>query len=121
MMKIRITRSGFRPSAVGGGSSSVKLGDEIRALDELSLIPVPIPGELLQREQYLFDLDDHALLQMAIFGVELHHLVRNVRSTMLTKQDYAKAANYWSQLNGDIARLVEMHHVLEFEETLKLY
>ncbi len=88
------------------------LGDEIRALDELSLIPVPIPGELLQHEQYLFDLDDHALLRWQSTGVELHHLVRNVRSTMLTKQDYAKAANYWSQLNGDVARLVEMHHVL---------
>ena len=91
------------------------LGDEIRALDELSLIPVPIPGELLQHEQYLFDLDDHALLRWQSSGVELHHLVRNVRSTMLTKQDYAKAANYWSQLNGDIARLVEMHHVLNSE------
>ena len=91
------------------------LGDEIRALDELSLIPVPIPGDLLQHEQYLFDLDDHALLRWQSTGVELHHLVRNVRSTMLTKQDYAKAANYWSQLNGDVARLVEMHHVLNSE------
>ena len=91
------------------------LGDEIRALDELSLIPVPIPGELLQHEQYLFDLDDHALLRWQSSGVELHHLVRNVRSTMLTKQDYAKAATYWSQLNGDNARLVEMHHVLNSE------
>ena len=54
------------------------LGDEIRALDELSLIPVPIPGELLQHEQYLFDLDDHALLRWQSSGVELHHLVRNL-------------------------------------------
>ena len=91
------------------------LGEEIKVLDELSLIPVPIPCEFLQHEQYLFDLDDHALLRWFSSGVELHHLVRNVRSTMLTKQDYAKAAIYWSQLDGDLARLVEMHHVLNSE------
>ena len=91
------------------------LGEEIKVLDELSLIPVPIPCEFLQPEQYLFDLDDHALLRWFSSGVELHHLVRNVRSTMLTKQDYAKAAIYWSQLDGDLARLVEMHHVLNSE------
>ena len=91
------------------------LGDEIKALDELSLLPVPVPCEFLQHEQYLFDLDDHALLRWFENGVELHHLVRNVRSTMLTKQDHAKAANYWSQLEGDLARLVEMHHVLNSE------
>ena len=91
------------------------LGEEIKALDELSLLPVPVPCEVLQHEQYLFDLDDHALLRWFENGVELHHLVRNVRSTMLTKQDHAKAATYWSQLEGDLARLVEMHHVLHSE------
>ena len=88
------------------------LGEEIKALDELSLIPVPIPCELLQYEQYLFDLDEHALLRWPSAGVELHHLVRNVRSTMLTQQDFAKAATYWSQIDGDLARLVQMHHML---------
>lgn len=88
------------------------LGEEIKVLDELSLIPVPIPCEFLQHEHYLFELDDHALLRWLSTGVELHHLVRNVRSTMLTKHDYAQAAIYWSQLDGDLARLVEMHHVL---------
>ena len=89
-----------------------KLGDEIKALDELSLLPVPVPCEFLQHEQYLLELDDYALLRWYESGVELHHLVRNVRSTMLTKSDHANAANYWSQLDGDLARLVEMHHVL---------
>ena len=88
------------------------LGDEIKVLDELSLLPVPVPCELLQHEQYLLELDDFALLRWFESGVELHHLVRNVRSTMLSKQDHANAANYWSQLEGDLARLVEMHHVL---------
>ena len=91
------------------------LGEEIKALDELSLIPVPIPCELLQYEQYLFDLDEHALLRWPSAGVELHHLVRNVRSTMLTQQDFAKAATYWSQIDGDLARLVQMHHMLNSE------
>ena len=88
------------------------LGDEIKVLDELSLLPVPVPCEFLQHEQYLLELDDFALLRWFESGVELHHLVRNVRSTMLSKKDHANAANYWSQLEGDLARLVEMHHVL---------
>ena len=92
-----------------------KLEEEIKALDELSLLPVPVPPNYLQHEQYLLELDDYALLRWFASGVELHHLVRNVRSTMLTKEDYASAANYWSQLDGDIARLVEMHHVLNSE------
>lgn len=92
-----------------------KLEDEIKALDELSLLPVPVPPNYLQHEQHLLELDDYALLRWFASGVELHHLVRNVRSTMLTKDDYASAANYWSQLDGDLARLVEMHHVLNSE------
>lgn len=92
-----------------------KLEDEIKALDELSLLPVPVPPKYLQHEQYLLELDDYALLRWFASGVELHHLVRNVRSTMLTKDDYASSANYWSQLDGDLARLVEMHHVLNSE------
>ena len=92
-----------------------KLDEELKALDELSLLPVPVPPNYLQHEPYLLELDDHALLRWFASGVELHHLVRNVRSTMLTKDDYASAANYWSQLDGDLARLVEMHHVLNSE------
>ena len=92
-----------------------KLEDEIKALDELSLLPVPVPPNYLQHEQHLLELDDYALLRWFASGVELHHLVRNVRSTMLTEDDYASAANYWSQLDGDLARLVEMHHVLNSE------
>ena len=92
-----------------------KLKDEIKALDELSILPVPVPPTYLQHEQHLLELDDYALLRWFASGVELHHLVRNVRSTMLTKDDYASAANYWSQLDGDLARLVEMHHVLNSE------
>tara|TARA_B100000282_G_scaffold296813_1_gene280222 strand:- start:44 stop:2086 length:2043 start_codon:yes stop_codon:yes gene_type:complete len=92
-----------------------KLKDEIKALDELSLLPVPVPPKYLQHEKYVIELDDYALLRWFASGVELHHLVRNVRSTMLTKDDFASAANYWSQLDGDLARLVEMHHVLNSE------
>ena len=92
-----------------------RLEEEIKTLDELSLLPVPVPPEHLQHEQHLLELDDYALLRWFESGVELHHLVRNVRSTMLTKEDYAKAATYWSQLDGDLARLIEMHHILNSE------
>jgi hypothetical protein len=95
------------------------LGDEIKALDELSLLPVPVPTDHLQYEQYLFDLDDHALLRWFGNSVELHHLVRNVRSTMLSEEDHAVAAKYWSQKDGDLARLVEMHHILKSGEDIE--
>ena len=95
------------------------LGDEIKALDELSLLPVPVPTDYLQYEQYLFDLDDHALLRWFGNSVELHHLVRNVRSTMLSEEDHAAAAEYWSQKEGDLARLVEMHHILKSGEDIE--
>ncbi|MBT3657332.1 MAG: ATP-binding protein [Euryarchaeota archaeon] len=88
------------------------LGQEIVGLDELSLLPVPVPSDLLQHENHLLELDDHALIRWLESGVELHHLVRNVRSTMLTEVDHKKAANYWSRIKGDLARLVEMHHIL---------
>ena len=89
------------------------LGDEKVALDELSLLPVPVPTEYLQNENHLPELDDHALLRWLESGVELHHLVRNVRSTMLTKENHANAATHWSEIDGDLARLVEMHHILK--------
>ena len=89
-----------------------KLGEEIVGLDELSLLPVPVPADLLEHENHLLELDDHALIRWLESGVELHHLVRNVRSTMLTEDDHKKAANHWSGIKGDLARLVEMHHIL---------
>ena len=89
------------------------LGDEIKALDELSLLPVPVPTDHLQHEEHILELDNHALLRWMDSGVELHHLVRNVRSTMLSEKDHALAAKYWSQRQGDLARLVEMHHILK--------
>ncbi len=88
------------------------LGNEICALDELSLLPVPVPAELLEHQNFLNYLDDFALLRWVNSGVELHHLVRNVRSAMLTKSDYRKAAEYWSKVDGDIARLVEIYHII---------
>ena len=44
--------------------------------------------------------------------MELHHLVRNVRSLMLSESDHRNAANHWNNLDGDLARLVEMYHIL---------
>ena len=89
------------------------LGDERVALDELSLLPVPVPADFLQNQNHLPELDDHALLRWLESGVELHHLVRNVRSTMLSEEDHASAAKHWSNIDGDLARLVEMHHLLK--------
>ncbi len=95
------------------------LGSEIKALDELSLLPVPVPTDFLQYEEYISGLDDHALLRWFGNGVELHHLVRNVRSTMLSEGDHAIAAKHWSQKDGDLARLIEMHHILKSGEDIE--
>lgn len=97
------------------------LGEEIIALDELALLPVPVPAEHLLHEEMLGELDDHALLRWHSNGVELHHLVRNVRSTMLGTEQHAAAAEHWSQKKGDLARLVEMHHILESDGDIEAH
>lgn len=97
------------------------LGEEIIALDELALLPVPVPAEHLLYEEMLGELDDHALLRWHLNGVELHHLVRNVRSTMLGTEHHAAAAEHWSQKKGDLARLVEMHHILESDGDIEAH
>ena len=92
-----------------------RLSDEMDALDELSLLPIPVPVGLLKHQMYVNDLDDFALLRWLDCGVELHHLLRNVRSAMLSKSDYEKAARYWSNVDGDLARLIEIHHLIQSE------
>ena len=89
------------------------IGEEMVALNELALLPVPVPVELLQHEEHISVLDDHALLRWHQNGVELHHLVRNVCSTMLSVDDYLQAAKYWAGKEGDLCRLIELYHILE--------
>ena len=89
------------------------IGEEMAALDELSLLPVPVPVNYLQNEQHVGTLDDYALLRWHTTNVELHHLVRNVRSSMLSVEHHNTAAKYWSDKEGDLCRLIELHHILE--------
>jgi len=89
------------------------LGQEIAALDELALLPIPVPVDDLEHEEMVGILDDHALLRWHDSGVELHHLVRNVRSSMLGESDHKAAAEHWSNKEGDLSRLIELHHILE--------
>ncbi|MGY8755275.1 MAG: AAA family ATPase [Candidatus Poseidoniales archaeon] len=89
------------------------LGEEIVALDELALLPIPVMVVDLEHEEMVGILDDHALLRWHESGVELHHLVRNVRSTMLKQSDHKAAAEHWKNRDGDIARVIELHHILE--------
>jgi len=91
------------------------IGEEMVALNELALLPVPVPVELLQHEEHIGVLDDHALLRWHQNGVELHHLVRNVCSAMLSVDDHVQAAEYWSTKEGDLPRLVELYQILESE------
>ena len=97
------------------------LGKELATLDELSLLPIPVGVDYLQSQEFISDLDDFALLRWFEHGVELHHLIRNVRSTIFSEEDYKKAADYWSTLHGDIARLVEMHLLLKSGQNIESY
>ncbi|MBS72932.1 MAG: hypothetical protein CMA91_01585 [Euryarchaeota archaeon] len=85
------------------------LGSEINAVNELSLLPIPVKAENLRSEEHIPELDDYALLRWLEHGVELHHLIRNVKATSMSENDYRDAADYWSNIDGDTARLVEMY------------
>ena len=90
-----------------------EIEEEMVCLDELSMLPIPVPADSLLYEEYLSELDNHALLRWPSHCVELHHLVRNVRSAMLNDYDYQNIVNHWSEKSGDIARLVELHLILK--------
>ncbi|MDP6869606.1 MAG: ATP-binding protein [Candidatus Poseidoniaceae archaeon] len=85
------------------------ISEEIETLDELAMLPVPVPAEEILHQEHILGLDNHALLRWMDNGVELHHLVRNVRSTMLKDSNYESAIAHWASKTGDLARLVELH------------
>ena len=65
------------------------LGSEINAVNELSLLPIPVKAENLRSEEHIPELDDYALLRWLEHGVELHHLtIRNVKATSMSENDY---------------------------------
>lgn len=85
------------------------LSEQMSAVNELSMLPVPVHAENLKNDDYVPDLDEYALLRWYEHGVELQHLVRNVNSTNISVEDYQNAANYWETIEGDSARLVELY------------
>ena len=97
------------------------LNAEMNAINELSILPIPVDVENLQTQEYIPDLDDYALLRWFDHGVELHHLIRNVRSLSMSKDDYKNAAEYWAKIDGDNARLVEMYLRLKCGENIESY
>ncbi len=84
------------------------LSEQMSAVNELSMLPVPVLVENLKNEDKVPDLDEYALLRWYEHGVELQHLVRNVNSTNIAVEDYQNAADYWKTIEGDSARLVEL-------------
>ena len=89
--------------------------EERKALDGMVLFPRPLPSEVVPGEDLIGALDDHALLRWSSASeVEVHHLVRNVRRAMLSRQEltnlHLAAIQHW-----------ETHaHVSEFA-ILRLY
>lgn len=99
-----------------------RLDDEAKqTLDELSLLPVQVNPEDLQNQDGLEMLDESALLKWEN-GVELQHLIRNVRRAMLSedelKQAHTLAASHWQEVDGEQGRLIEFHHMIQSNDPM---
>jgi hypothetical protein len=76
--------------------------DGLNALDRMVLFPRPLPSDLAMGDAPIDELDDRALLRWSPSGsnVEVQHLVRNVRRTMLSdarlRSLHEQAAAHWA-------------------------
>ena len=61
-------------------------GPALDALDSMVLFPRPLPSEVVPGAEHLGEMDDRALLRWTDDGkgLEIQHLIRNVRRTMLS-------------------------------------
>lgn len=89
----------------------------LSTVDELCLEPLPVPADELRGIETLHGLDDHAMLRWSSKEpghVELQRLIRNVRREALPEATryaaHGAAAEHWSTKEGDLARLLEIHH-----------
>ena len=93
--------------------SDVVLSDlnesELNCVDNMALLPIPVPCELLRDQDSIVVLDERALIRWLNESVELQHLLRNVRFVDLDQSTFREALDYWCQLPDDLARLIELH------------
>jgi KaiC/GvpD/RAD55 family RecA-like ATPase len=82
---------------------------ELNCVDNMALLPIPVPCEMLRDQDSIAVLDERALIRWPKESVELQHLVRNVRFADLDQSTFRKALDYWCNLPDDLARLIELH------------
>ena len=92
------------------------------ALDRMVLFPRPLPSDLAMGTSPIDELDDRALLRWSPSGtnVEIQHLVRNVRRTMLSDDRlrllHEQAAAHWAPHVEDPAYAVlHLYHHLALD------
>ena len=95
--------------------------EAIMTLDELSLLPVQVNPEHLQNQDGINSLDESALLRWEN-GVELQHLIRNVRRAMLSEEElekaHSEASSHWNKVEGEQAKLIEFHHMIQSRDPM---
>ena len=96
----------------------------LSTLDELSLSPVPLEENEIYDSTGIGELDDSAILRWFEEKSEPHHLIRNVRRSLWSeierKNMHQKAANHWSEIEGEKALWIETYHKInsnDFEST----
>jgi DNA-binding MarR family transcriptional regulator len=88
--------------------------ESMPTLDEVAVLPAPVELKHLSTTEGVDILDDHALLRWSHDQrVELQHLVRNVRRETWNEEEslaiHSRAADNWSTVSGEQARLIELH------------
>ncbi len=82
---------------------------ELNCVDNMALLPIPVPCELLRGQESIVELDERALIRWLNESVELQHLLRNVRFVDLEKSIFRQALDYWCDVPDNLARLIELH------------
>ena len=99
------------------------LTDEgLDSLDTMVLFPQALPSEVAPGIEFIEELDERALLRWSPDGldVEVQHLIRNVRRTMLDQERltllHQRASDHWEQhLDNPAYAVLHLYHQLALE------
>ena len=96
--------------------------DAMDALDDMVLFPRPLPSADILGSESLGELDERALLRWSAGNteVEVQHLIRNVRRTMLDEERlgvlHRRAVEHWSERSDNPAfAVLHLYHQLALE------
>lgn len=97
--------------------------EALESLDDMVLFPRPLPSTDVLGSDCLGELDERALLRWSSGNneVEVQHLIRNVRRTMLDEQRlgvlHRRAANHWSERSDNpVFAVLHLYHQLALED-----